>query len=151
MKPFFLLFIAITFFHSSFHVDRLTLLRFACTDLDAATQLQIDRGKRLVEILKQDQYKPMPVEEQVAIIFAGAEGLLDKVPVELIKRFEENMLEELRGQHDEILESIRSEKMITDDNAKALTKVIGAYRDTFVKVHDPDVAREEQEMKPAGT
>ncbi len=76
------------------------------TELDAATQKQLDRGVRLVEILKQGQYVPMDVPEQVAIIFAGTQGLCDQVPVENIQNFESEYLKFLRETHPEILSGI---------------------------------------------
>ncbi len=94
------------------------------TELDAATQRQLDRGIRLVEILKQGQYAPMSVEDQVAIIFAGTQGLMDKVPVEKIKDFEEKFLQFLHSSHGTILNEIRDEGMLkSDDELKK-----GAFR-----------------------
>ena len=73
------------------------------TELDKATQSQLDRGKRMVEVLKQGQYVPMPVEEQVAMIFAAGRGPLDEVPVERVREFEEKFLAFLRQSHPEEL------------------------------------------------
>jgi F-type H+/Na+-transporting ATPase subunit alpha len=73
------------------------------SDLDKSTLAQLERGKRLVEILKQKQYSPVRVEEQIAIIFAGTKGLLDVVPVEKIKEFERAFIEDLRFNHKEVL------------------------------------------------
>ncbi len=78
------------------------------TELDAATQKQLDRGIRLVEILKQGQYVPMHVEEQVAIIFAGTQGYTDKVPVENIKDFETKYIEYMKTSHRDLLDEIKS-------------------------------------------
>src|SRR5690606_14522298 len=77
------------------------------SDLDKATQARLARGERLTEILKQDQYQPMPVEEQVAIIFAATNGYLDDIPVEQVRPFEKEFLPYLRNSHPEILKSIR--------------------------------------------
>lgn len=76
------------------------------TELDAATQKQLDRGVRLVEVLKQGQYVPMPVEEQVAIIFAGTQGYLDKIPVEKVKDFEAKYLTHMKTSHRNLLDEI---------------------------------------------
>ncbi len=78
------------------------------TELDAATQKQLDRGIRLVEILKQGQYVPMHVEEQVAIIFAGTQGYTDKVPVAKIKDFERKYIEYMKASHSDLLNEIKT-------------------------------------------
>ena len=77
------------------------------SDLDAASRAQLDRGARLVELLKQPQYSPFPVEEQVVSIWAGGNGYLDDVPVEDISRFETDFLDYLRRSHEGILQTIR--------------------------------------------
>jgi len=76
------------------------------TELDAATQQQLDRGARLIEILKQGQYVPMSVAEQVAVIFAGTQGYIDKVPVEKVKDFEVKFIKYLNEQQADILDEI---------------------------------------------
>ena len=81
------------------------------SDLDAATQLAIDRGRRNLEVLKQGQYSPVSVEEQVAIIYASTNGLLDKVPVNKVKDFEKSYLNALRTRHPNTLESLRQGKL----------------------------------------
>ncbi len=92
------------------------------SDLDAATQLTIDRGRRNQEILKQGQFEPVPVEEQVAIIYASTKGLMDKVPVEKAKEFEAEFLTVLRNSHADALASLKAGKL--DDAAiDALKKV----------------------------
>lgn len=85
------------------------------TELDAATQSQLDRGYRIVEILKQPQSQPMPAEEQVAIIFAVTRGLLDKVPIAKIRSIETYILESLKTKYPQVLEGIRNEKEIKDE------------------------------------
>lgn len=87
------------------------------TELDPATQRQLDRGQRLVEILKQGQYVPMDVSEQIAIIFAGTEGLLDGVPVNEIIKFERLFLEHLRSVHSDVLKGIEETGDIKDPDA----------------------------------
>ena len=92
------------------------------SDLDAATQLTIDRGRRNQEVLKQGQFAPVPVEEQVAIIYASTKGLMDKVPVEKVKEFEEEFLTVLRNSHASALETFKAGKL--DESAtKALEQV----------------------------
>ncbi|MEX0601409.1 MAG: F0F1 ATP synthase subunit alpha [Rhodothermales bacterium] len=93
------------------------------SDLDPATQRQLRRGERLVEILKQGEFEPVPVEEQVAIVFAATEGLLDQVPVEKIREFEQQYMERLRMQHQNLLDEIRDEGVLTDGHRDALAKV----------------------------
>ena len=91
------------------------------TELDAATQRQIDRGQRLVEVLKQGQYVPMNVSEQVAIIFAGTEGLLDRVPVPSVIEFEKLLLQHLRASHSAILKEIEETGELKDpDGLKSI-------------------------------
>lgn len=90
------------------------------SDLDASTKLTIDRGRRNLEILKQPQFSPVPVEQQVAIIYASTKGLLDKVPVERVKEFEAEFLNLLSLQHKDTLEALRNGKL--DDS---ITKVLG--------------------------
>ncbi len=86
------------------------------TELDAATQKQIDRGMRLVEILKQGQNSPMPVEEQVAIIFAGTQGYIDKVPIESVKDFEAKFLEHMRNTQGGLLSEISNTGELKSDD-----------------------------------
>ena len=84
------------------------------SDLDAATQLAIDRGRRNQEVLKQPQYSPVPVEQQVAIIYASTKGFIDKVPVDKVKEFQEDYLTVLSGQHADTMTALRAGKF--DDN-----------------------------------
>ncbi len=92
------------------------------SDLDPATQRQLTRGARLVEILKQGQYVPVPVEEQVAMIFVATKGLLDEVPITEIKKFEIEFLDRLRLQHADVLGSIRESGKTSDEAAAVLTQ-----------------------------
>ncbi len=85
------------------------------SDLDPATQKLLSRGSRLTELLKQKQYSPMPMEEEVVSIFAGIRGYLDDIPVEKIARFESEMLAQLKTAQPSVLESIRTEKTLTPD------------------------------------
>ncbi|MEQ8574046.1 MAG: F0F1 ATP synthase subunit alpha, partial [Fulvivirga sp.] len=81
------------------------------SDLDAATKLTIERGRRNLEILKQAQFSPVPVEEQVAIIFVSTKGMMDNVPVEKVKEFERNFLDTLRSKHRDALDSLKAGKL----------------------------------------
>lgn len=99
------------------------------SDLDPATQKLLNRGKRLTELLKQPQYSPLTVEEQVCVIYAGVKGYLDTVKVEDVSRFEQNFLRELRGKGNEILSTIRTDKQIkpeTEEKLKTLLSEFGA-------------------------
>src|SRR5690606_21892754 len=85
------------------------------SDLDAATQRLLARGARLTEVLKQPQYQPMPVEEQVISIYTGVRGYLDRVKVEDVTRFEQGLLGEIREKGKDILAAIRDKKEISDE------------------------------------
>ncbi len=102
------------------------------SDLDAATQRLLNRGARLTELLKQGQYSPLPVEEQVVAIYAGVRGYLDTVPVDQIGRFESEMLGHFRSQHDDVLHAIRTEKKLSDDLDDRIGEIIEAFARTFV-------------------
>ncbi len=101
------------------------------SDLDEATQKQLARGQRLVEILKQPQYQPMPVEKQVAILFAGTNGYLDEWPVEVISEYEKQMLEFLETKYPEILREIKETGDISDELDQKLRKALDEFRDVF--------------------
>jgi F-type H+/Na+-transporting ATPase subunit alpha len=101
------------------------------SDLDAATQRLLARGARLTELLKQPQFSPMPVEEQVASIFAGTRGYLDRVEVRQVTRFEAAMLSELRAKRPDILASIRDRREIVADTEKELTAFLDGFAKTF--------------------
>ncbi len=100
------------------------------TELDAATQKQLDRGMRLVEILKQGQYVPMHVEEQVAIIFAGTQGHCDRIPLERMKEFETNFLDMLKKSHQDILSDIAETGVLNDPDK--LNKVTADFVEKFL-------------------
>lgn len=101
------------------------------SDLDASTQKLLARGARLTQLLKQPQYSPLSVEEQVVVIFAGTRGFLDTIPVNDVSNFEARLLDDLRSQGKEILEKIRDEKKLDDaleEKIKAfLTNVVNTY------------------------
>jgi F-type H+-transporting ATPase subunit alpha len=98
------------------------------SELDEATQSQLSRGQRLTEILKQDQYAPIPVERQVISIYLGINGHLDEAPVERCQEFVEGFLKFLDGRHADLLETIRSEAQISDATDETLQKAIGEFK-----------------------
>jgi len=87
------------------------------SDLDAATKAVLDKGARNVEILKQPQYSPMPVEDQIAIIFCGTNGLLQKVAIDKVRDFEKMFLTLMHQQHADILANLRAGKLVDSDLA----------------------------------
>jgi len=100
------------------------------SDLDATTRRQLDRGGRLVELLRQPQYSPYPVEDQVVSVWAGLQGLMDEVPVDDVLRFEQEMLEYLRH-HGSALRNIRETKNFDDDTAAGLREQIAEFKKGF--------------------
>jgi F-type H+-transporting ATPase subunit alpha len=101
------------------------------SDLDASTQRLLGRGARLTELLKQPQFSPMPVEEQVASIFAGTQGFLDPIEVRDVVRYEAAMLSYLRSDKPKILKAIRDSKELKDDTAKALKDALTVFGKQF--------------------
>jgi len=105
------------------------------TDLDKATQAQLIRGQRMVEILKQGQYQPMPVEKQVAIIYVGSIGILDSIPIHLVREFEKEFLEFAERQDNNPIRAIAEKKDLTDDIASALKALAVQFSDAFKAKH----------------
>ncbi len=101
------------------------------SDLDAATQAQLKRGEKLVEILKQAQYVPFPVEEQVAIIFCGVNGLLDDVPTAALGKFEKEFISYLKNSKGDILNSIRTEKALSNELTDKLKGAVEEFKKMF--------------------
>lgn len=101
------------------------------SDLDKATQQQLRRGARLVELLKQGQYVPMPVEKQVVMIFLGTNGFLDELPVEKIGQFEKEFLEVFEMRHNDTLKKIAETKDLTDDVIAVIKKAASEFLTTF--------------------
>jgi len=101
------------------------------SDLDAASKAQLDRGSRLVELLKQGQYAPVPVQEQIVSIYLGGEGHLDSVPVADVRRFEKEFLEHLRRGRDDVLGEVRESKALTDDNIERLVRILNEFKSQF--------------------
>ena len=98
------------------------------SDLDASTQKLLNRGSKLTELLKQDQYSPMTVAEQVVTIYAGVKGYLDSIDIGEIRPFEKGLLELVKNEKPEILESIQKSGKIEDDVDKILSEVINDYK-----------------------
>jgi F-type H+-transporting ATPase subunit alpha len=101
------------------------------SDLDATTQRLLNRGSRLTELLKQPQFSPLKMEEQVCVIYAGVNGYLDPLPVERVRAFEEGLLAALRNQHADILNAIRDSRDLDDATAAKLKSTVEAYAKTF--------------------
>jgi F-type H+-transporting ATPase subunit alpha len=101
------------------------------SDLDKATQKQLNRGRRLVEVLKQVQYQPMPPEEQVAILFAGTNGYLDEWPVEAMREYEQQMVEFLERIHPNILKEIKEKNDISDELEERMKNALDEFKGSF--------------------
>ena len=101
------------------------------SDLDATTQRLLARGARLTELLKQPQFSPLKMEEQVVVIFAGTRGYLDPLPVSAVGRFEQELLRIMRDQHADILETIRTEKALSPETEKKLVEAIDKFAKAF--------------------
>src|SRR6516165_10451214 len=101
------------------------------SDLDATTQRLLNRGARLTELLKQPQFSPLKMEEQVCVIYAGVNGYLDPIPVDRVRPFEEGLLTALRSQHRDLLEQIRSTRDLDDATAGKLKTAVETYARTF--------------------
>ena len=100
------------------------------SELDKATQAQLARGARMVELLKQEQYKPMPVADQVLSIFAGVNGFVDDVPVNKVREFEEGLLAFIKERHPQLRESVVTKKKIDDELGGQLKQAIAEYKQT---------------------
>ena len=101
------------------------------SDLDPATQKLLARGSRLTELLKQPQYQPLPVEQQVAVIFAGVEGYLDKINLNQVTEFEKRWLDEVRDKGADILKTIREEGALSDETKEKLSKLLDEFSKNF--------------------
>lgn len=113
------------------------------SDLDKASQAQLNRGKHLVEILKQGPYSPIPVEKQVVIIFAGTNGYLDDLPVEDVRRFELDLYNFLDNSKPDVLNGIREKRELTDDIKRMITDALSEFKQRFVSR-----GREKRETRP---
>ena len=101
------------------------------SDLDAATQKQLARGSRLVEILKQGQYEPLPVEKQVLIIYAATNGFVDHLPESAVRKYEAELYRFVDNRHPDLLEDIRTKKQIDDTVKPKVDKVLNEFKETF--------------------
>jgi F-type H+-transporting ATPase subunit alpha len=110
------------------------------SELDRATQRQLERGRRTVEILKQPQYEPMPVGEQVAVIYAVSNGHFDAIPVEKIREAESSMLDYIRGSHPDVLRLLQEKKELTDEVKKALDEAIEGFTRGFAPAGEGEEA-----------
>ena len=113
------------------------------SDLDATSKAQLDRGERLVELLKQPQYQPSPVEEQVVSIFLGTDGHLDSVPAEDVHRFETEFLDHIRGAKDGILSDIKKSQKLSEETEKKLVDAINEFKKGFAATGGGSVVRDE--------
>jgi len=101
------------------------------SDLDASTQKLLNRGARLTELLKQPQFSPLKMEEQVAVIYAGVNGYLDTIPVNRVRAFEDGLLSTLRTKHADLLDTIRSSKELSADSGAKLKGVVESFAKSF--------------------
>jgi F-type H+-transporting ATPase subunit alpha len=101
------------------------------SDLDATTQRLLNRGSRLTELLKQPQFSPLRMEEQVCVIYAGVNGYLDPLPVDRVRAFEDGLLGLLQSKHGDVLKTIRESRDLDDATAGRLKGVVDGYAKTF--------------------
>ncbi|MBV8924853.1 MAG: F0F1 ATP synthase subunit alpha, partial [Bradyrhizobium sp.] len=101
------------------------------SDLDATTQRLLNRGARLTELLKQPQFSPLKMEEQVCVIWAGTNGYLDPLPVNKVRAFEDGLLSLLRGKHADLLNAIRDSRDLSDDSAAKLKSTVEGFAKSF--------------------
>jgi F-type H+-transporting ATPase subunit alpha len=101
------------------------------SDLDASTQRLLNRGSRLTELLKQPQFSPLKMEEQVCVIWAGTNGYLDALPLQKVRAFEDGLLSTLRGKNTDILNTIRDSRELSDDTAAKLKSVVEGFARTL--------------------
>jgi F-type H+-transporting ATPase subunit alpha len=101
------------------------------SDLDKATQAQLARGLRIVEILKQPPYEPVPLEKQVVAIYAATNGYLDDLPVGSIKKFEAELISYLVEKYPDVLETIAREKTVSDSTGATLKSAVSAFKQQF--------------------
>ncbi len=101
------------------------------SDLDAATVKQLTRGERLVEILKQPQYQPLPMEKQVAILYAGTKGFLDDLPVESLAQYETGLYSFIEDRYPQIVSELKEKQEISDELDKTMTEALNAYGEEF--------------------
>ena len=103
------------------------------SDLDASTQKLLARGARLTELLKQAQYSPLPIEQQVVILFTGVKGYLDDIKIADVTRFEQLLLDEFRTKGTDILTTIREENSLSEETEEKISKFIRTFAENFAK------------------
>ena len=103
------------------------------SDLDASTRKLLDRGARLTELLKQGQYSPLTVPEQVVSIYAGVNGYLDEIAISEVGKFEREALDEIKSEHHDVLDSINNEKELSEKNAAKLKAFFDSFLNKFKK------------------
>jgi F-type H+-transporting ATPase subunit alpha len=101
------------------------------TELDRTSQAQLERGARLTEILKQDQYVPMTVENQILVIYAGNRGFLDEIEVSQVPKYEKKLIEYFDNEHQDLLKKITEKKVIDDDMDQAISKALTTFNQQF--------------------
>jgi F-type H+-transporting ATPase subunit alpha len=111
--------------------DLAAFAQFGSDQLDKATQAQLARGQRLTEVLKQDQYSPLPVEKQVLILYVATSGALDSIPVSEVRRFERELLEFVDVNYSSILKAIREKKALDDSIKAEIKKAVDAFKERF--------------------
>ena len=110
------------------------------SDLDKASQAQLNRGRHLVEIIKQDQYQPLPVEKQIVVIFAGTQGYLDDLPVEHCRKFEEELYRFVDNAHRGLFTEIREKRVLDDELRRKLHAAIKEFKERFVAEQPAETA-----------
>ena len=101
------------------------------SDLDEASRRQLERGQRMVEVLKQPPYAPLPIERQVVIVFAGARGFMDDIPANRVNKFEADLYPFIEARYPQIFEDIRTKKLIDKETEEALNKALAEFKTTF--------------------
>jgi F-type H+-transporting ATPase subunit alpha len=101
------------------------------SELDPATQRRLERGRRLTEILKQPQYEPVPLAEQVIVIYAGTEGYASEVPVEEMREYERNLLEYVRANHPRMVNELATEKVLTEETEDTLQQALMDFNASY--------------------
>jgi F-type H+-transporting ATPase subunit alpha len=121
------------------------------SDLDKRTRDQLERGKRMEELLKQDQFEPMPVAQQVIVLFAGGNGYMDDIPVDKVRQFEKELLRFLSSSHPGIEQAISKDKALSPDTEKLLRGAIDDYKKSSPLVQKPEAkAAAKAEEAPQG-
>jgi F-type H+-transporting ATPase subunit alpha len=121
------------------------------SDLDKASQAQLARGQRMVEILKQPQFAPVPVELQIASIYAGTKGFMDSLPIEQVREFEAGLHEFLKSSHKDVLSAILATGKLEKTTEEALTAAIKAYQERFAREHAAPAGKTAPDDKKAAT